>query len=173
MQKIIIGIVFILCNSFLFAQSNIKYKACVFLNIDFKGAKPLFDKPGGKTIKYLKNDFKNEKCIVFTILDKNDSMFFVHAQDALDNKFIAKGWIKKDKNIGIYSRAYSSALKLYNAPNKASKVNCIINEYNPEMYIVIDCIGEWLKVKTTLHGKLFIGWMAPDMQCCNVYSTCS
>jgi hypothetical protein len=99
-------------------------------------------------------------------------MFYVSVYYGIGG-FIAKGWIKKDKNIGIYSRAYDQPLKLYSAPDKDSKVNCIINEYNPEMYIVIDCIGEWLKVKTILHGKEYIGWLSPDMQCCDVYTTCS
>jgi hypothetical protein len=170
--KIIIGTALILCNSFLFAQKNTKCNGSVFLNIEFKGNKLIFDKPNGKVIGNLKHKFKDEDYIVFTISNKNDSMFYVSAYYDIGG-FIVKGWIKKDKNIGIYSKAYDQPLKLYRYPDKDSKVNCIINEYNPAMYIVIDCIGEWLKVKTLLHGEEYIGWMSPDMQCCNVYSTCS
>lgn len=172
-NKILVFFVFIICNSCLFAQNDLKCNACVFLNIDFKGAKPLFDKPCGKTIKYLKHKLKDENYVTLRILNKNDSMFYVKAEYAIDGELIANGWIRKDMNIGIFSRAYNNPLKLYSTPDKASKVNCIINDYNPEMYVVIDCIGEWLKVKIVLHRKKFIGWMSPDMQCCNVYSTCS
>lgn len=170
---LLICFVLIIINSRLYAQSDTKCNACVFLNIDFRGEKPIFDKPCSKAIKYLKHNLKDENYVVFKILDKNDSLFYVQAEYSIDNEFIAKGWIRKDMNIGIYSRAYNIPLKLYSAPDNGSKVKYTFNEYNPEMYVVIDCIGEWLKVKIVVHGKKYIGWMSPDMQCCNVYSTCS
>lgn len=172
-NKILICVVFIMCSTCLFAQSNTKCNACVFLNIDFIGVKPIFDKPGGMIIKYMKHTLEDENYYNLIILDKNDSMFYVQAQSAIDDEFIAKGWIRKDKDIGIYSRAYADPLKLYSAPDDSSKLSCLLNEYNPEMYMVIDCIGQWLKVRTFLHEKEYIGWMSPVMQCCNVYTTCS
>ena len=48
-----------------------------------------------------------------------------------------------------------------------------MNEYNPEMYEVVDFEGKWLKVKTKINGKNYEGWLSPEMQCSNVYSTCS
>jgi len=166
------SIFLILFCSTLFAQQKPKCDTSAFLSLDFKGKKSIYDKPSGKVIRFLKQDFKNEDYITFEIIDKNDSMFYVSASYEIAG-FISKGWIKKDCNIGIYSRAYDTPLKLYTNPNTTSKISCIIKEYNPNMYIVIDCIGQWLKVKTIYKGKLYIGWMSPDMQCCNVYSTCS
>ena len=29
----------------------------------------------------------------------------------------------------------------------------------------IDCKADWLKMKRVLHGKTYIGWMPPEMQC--------
>lgn len=158
--------------SLLFSQSNEKCNASVFINPDFTGELILYDNLNGKVLKTLKHNFEEEDYIGLEILNKNDSMFYVNASYEIGG-FIGKGWIKKNKNIGIYSRAYDQPLNLYSQANKKSEIIAVLKEYNPDMYIVIDCIGKWLKVKTIIKGKLFSGWMAPDMQCCNVYSTCS
>lgn len=83
------------------------------------------------------------------------------------------GWIHIGEHIGIYSRAYTVPLKLYVEPNDTSKVQSIIEEYDPGLYTVIDCKNDWLKVRRVLHGRIYVGWMAPEMQCPNPYSTCS
>ena len=127
-NKILISLSLIICCSFLFAQNNTKCNASAFLSINFKGKKQLYDKPNGKIIKYIKQDMKNEDYITLEIIDKNDSMFYVSANYEIGG-FISKGWIKKDKNIGIYSRAYNCLLKLYTKPNENSEVNFIIKGY--------------------------------------------
>ena len=140
------------------------------MDIDYKGSKLLYDEPGGRVVKKLKHDFANEDFIVFSIINKNDSMFQVAAYYSIKG-YIGKGWIKKDKHLGIYSRAYSQNLVLYSAPSKKSKI--VYNkEDSYEVYIVTDYQGQWLKVKITLRGKTYEGWMPPEMQCSNVYSTC-
>ena len=50
---------------------------------------------------------------------------------------------------------------------------CIEKEYNPNMYEVSDFDGKWLKIKTEVKGQKYEGWMPPDEQCSNVYSTCN
>lgn len=47
------------------------------------------------------------------------------------------------------------------------------NKYNPKMYEVIDFEGNWLKIKTKVGDKICQGWMPPEMQCSNIYSTCN
>ncbi len=166
-------IILLTCScSYVFTQNKQKCEACVFLDPNFKGTKALYDKPNGKIIKIVQHNFKEEDYIGFEILYRNDSMFYVSAYYAIKG-FISKGWIKKDKHIGIYSSAYNCSLKLYIKPTKKSRISYIIKEYDPKMLIVIDCFRNWLKVKTTVRGKIYIGWMSRDMQCCNVYSTCS
>jgi len=172
-NKIIAGIVFILFSTLLYAQNKANCNACVFLDPSFKGAKALYDKPNGKIIKYLKHNLKEEFYINLDILDRIDSMFYVRAYCDFDGTTL-KGWIIKDSLIGIYSRGYKgNPLILYYQPNLASKKICSLNANIFAMYIVLDCIGKWLKVKATYKGKFYIGWMSSDMQCCNVYSTCS
>lgn len=41
------------------------------------------------------------------------------------------------------------------------------------MYIVVGCSGDWLKVKRIKGDKIYTGWLSPEMQCDNPYSTCS
>lgn len=46
-------------------------------------------------------------------------------------------------------------------------------EYNPEMYEVTDFEGKWLKINAKIRGQVYSGWMPPELQCSNVYSTCN
>jgi hypothetical protein len=154
-------------------QNVERFKIDVFLDINYEGEKLLYDKPGGKIIYELKHNTNEVDFIGFTILNKNDSMFYVSVQHAIDGELLMKGWIKKDEHICVYSRAYNNPLKLYDLPQNTSEVSCVIEEYNPDSYIVIDCEGQWLKVKTVFKGIEYSGWMSPEMQCSNVYSTCS
>lgn len=76
-------------------------------------------------------------------------------------------------HLGIYSRAYAGNLYFYKYPGNKKVVNYILQEYNPEMYPVIDCRGNWLKVESEINGIWYVGWIEPIMQCCNIYSTCN
>lgn len=164
---------FSLLNIRLLSQNTPEYNVCVFMDINFKGVKTLFEYPQGRSIMELKHNFIDENYICFTILNKNDSMFYVSVFHSIDGQSFAKGWIMKDKCIGIYTRAYEIPLKLYKYPNDSASLNHILKEYNPEMYIVTDCKGKWLKVETIIKGRKICGWLSPEMQCCNVYSSCN
>lgn len=166
-------LIFYFFNTCSFSQSKSKLNACTFLDVSYKGSVEVFEKPGGKSLICINNDIDSSDYMQFLITDKNDSMFFVNVNHAIDGSFITKGWIRKTNSIGIYSSVYDKELKLYESPNKNSKVQCIVKEYSPEMYIVKDCVDNWLLVEITLNGIKYLGWMSPDMQCCNVFSTCS
>lgn len=141
------------------------------MDIEYEGVKYLYNEPGGRIIKELKHDSEAEDFIRFTVINRNDSMFYVEACYSIKG-FISKGWVKKDKLLGIYSRAYDKNMKLYSEPNRSSSI--VYQEgYKPEMYNVIDSHGQWLKIKLTVKGKVYEGWMPPEIQCSNVYSTCS
>lgn len=141
------------------------------MDIDYEGEKNLYDTPGGSVIKILKHNLEDEDYIGFKIISRNDSMFYVEAYYSIKG-FIAKGWIKKDKYLGIYARSYDTNLKLYKEPGVNSEI-LASEEYNPCMYQVIDSSGGWLKIKAKIKNKTYEGWISPDMQCANVYSTCS
>ncbi len=110
---------------------------------------------------------------MFDLLEKNDSMFYITAYSSLDNTLITKGWIYKNNHIGIYSSTYNRNFILYKIPYNEKEIIAIDKKYNPNMYEVIDFEGKWLKIKAKINGKKYEGWIPPEEQCCNVYSTCN
>ena len=150
--------------------------ATVFLDIYFTGEIYVYDKPDGKIIKTLKNNIEETNFVMLDLLQKNDSMFYVIAYNSLEEDTITRGWIMKSHHLGTYSRAYApeiDPLILYENPNDTLQIVVKDTVYNPEVYEVVDFEGKWLKVKTKINGKNYEGWLSPEMQCSNVYSTCS
>lgn len=167
-------LLFLISTYTVFPQKENICNASIFLDIDYAGIITMYDEPGGRISKRLKNDIEGENILQFNLLQRNDTMFYVSAYYSMnEDSVIARGWIKKNKHLGIYSRAYDKPLLLYNSSSKKSGIKNKIDNYNPEMYIVIDCLNNWLKVKTIINGKYYEGWIPPEMQCSNVYSTCS
>ena len=100
-------------------------------------------------------------------------MFYVLAYSSLNNTLITKGWIYKNNHLGIYSSTYNRDFILYKRPHNKREIIAIDEVYNPNMYVVIDFDGKWLKIKTKVKGHKYAGWISPDEQCSNVYSTCN
>lgn len=176
MKKILYIALILLCfiNE---AYSQKKYNKCcdanIFLDIEYADSVPLYKGDSGRVIAFLKHDLDDENFIQFKILNKSEEMFYVHVYKSQnENKILLKGWIKKEKHLGIYSRAYNKNLILYKNPEDNSEIVCQ-EEYESKMYEVIDCQGDWLKIKTVIDGKIYEGWIPPESQCANVYSTCS
>ena len=148
----------------------------VFLDIDLceDDSIPIYNNAErDSVIVYAKNKCKEEDFVYFKIMHKKGDMLHVVAYYALTPEISAEGWISIKNPLGIYSRAYSTALILYTLPSENSTVQCIIDEYDPGMYSIIDCRGEWLKVRRVLNGNIYIGWIPPEMQCSSAYTTCS
>lgn len=153
-------------------QNNSNYVS-VFLDIDFSGKIQIFDKPNGTIIKTLKNNIHEGDFIMFDLSEKNDSMFYITAYSSLDNTLITKGWIYKNNHIGIYSSTYNRNFILYKIPYNEKEIIAIDTAYNPNMYEVIDFEGKWLKIKAKINNTDYEGWIPPEEQCSNVYSTCN
>lgn len=166
----VICLVLLLCFPLNILAQDVECYSAVCVDWQFKGSIPLYDSPNGKIIKYLKNDVKNEDYIEFEVHYKKGDMYYVTAIFFFQENI--SGWIYLNDSIGVFSRAYQGNLKLYEGPTENSKVSCIIEEYDPGLYSVIECCKDWLKVKRVLHGKTYVGWMPPEMQCPNSYTTC-
>lgn len=171
----ILLLLFIFESSLSYSQINSRVcNSSIFLDIDHKGYISVYDKPSGKVIKQLRNDNDAGNYIIFNIVDKTNTMFCVNASYSLDeDSIVVKGWIKKTNSLGIYSRAYNRPLNLYKNPNRKSSIIISDGKYNPNMYVVIDCCGKWLKIIAVVKGEVYEGWIPPEMQCANVYSTCN
>ena len=82
--------------------------------------------------------------------------------------------IKKNNKLGIYSAAYGDLhCILYEKPYDRERVVVTEKEYNPNIHEVLDFEGKWLKVRIKIEDKVYIGWMPPEIQCSNPYTTCS
>ena len=147
--------------------------AIVFLNLSFKNRVYVYDKPNGKILKSIKQDSANVDYLMFMLLKREKNMFFVRAYSSLDGRKIIDGWIDKNYPLGIYSSVYNNDLKLFKLPYDRKKTVAKHIAYSPNAYKVIDFYGNWLLVKFRINNKIMYGWMPPECQCNNVYSTCS
>jgi hypothetical protein len=146
----------------------------VLLNSSFEGKVNVYDESNSKIIKTVKNNFEEDEFVRFDLLKKKDSMYSIIAYSALNNKFITKGWINKNNNLTIFSAAYGERkFILYKYPYNKREI-IIIGENNTiKEFDVLDYEGRWLKIKAEINGKFYIGWISPDLQCANPYTTCS
>lgn len=144
----------------------------VFLNPDYKGMVQLED---SNQIIQLQNNVLEGNFILFSLIKKDDNCFEVIAWNSSDESFIGIGKIRSDVPICIYSRQYipkKNPLKLYADPNLNS--SCVSDTtYRTDALRVVDSYKKWLQVKLLINNKEYIGWLPPNMQCANVYSTCN
>jgi lipoprotein len=145
----------------------------VFLNIEFSGTVAVYDIPHGKIIKYVQNDIEEEDFVMFDLLQKQDSMYYVIAYSGLTNIILAKGWISKNNHLDIYFSAYDSDLIVYKNANDRGVKMFSDKEHLFNDIEVLDFENNWLKIKFNYKGRSYNGWLPPEMQCANPYTTCS
>lgn len=122
----------------------------------------------------LYNDSVTEDCIIFTLLEQTKTKYKVIATSST-NDYCDVGYISKKTPLRIFSRAYNAKenpLKIYSKPSESSPF-CADSVYFSYELEVLDFKGAWLKVRYYNNGKVFKGWISPDQQCSNPYSTCS
>ena len=145
----------------------------VFLNIEFSGTVAVYDIPHGKIIKYVQNDIEEEDFVMFDLLQKQDSMYYVIAYSGLTNRILAKGWISKNNHLDIYFSTYDSDLIVYKNANDRGVKMFSDKEHLFNDIEVLDFENNWLKIKFNYKGRSYNGWLSPEMQCANPYTTCS
>lgn len=146
----------------------------VFLNPKFEGAVEVFDfPPHGKLEKRLRNNLEEEDIVMFDLLQKNDTMYYVLAYSGLTDEVLATGWIYKDNNLTVDFSAYDRDLVIYRNVNDRSDKIVSDKEHLVTDVEVIDFEGDWLKIRFKYKGKAYVGWLPPEMQCANPYTTCS
>jgi hypothetical protein len=119
----------------------------------------------------IKNDSIKENYFNLFIHQFKDNMFLVTPSD-MTNKKYKKGWISIG-NVGIYSNNYSKKLKLYSKPDKNKGVENVFDDYINIPLNVLKCKDKWLFVSFVLNKKKYEGWLSPDSQCANVFTTCN
>ncbi|HEU4551362.1 MAG TPA: hypothetical protein VFS25_00945, partial [Chitinophaga sp.] len=114
---------------------------------------------------------EEEDYLILHIIEESDSTFDVSAALAI-NGYVASGRVKKSDVLGVYSRAYSGKLVIHETPQKGSKKRLISIKDN-EFLTVLSCRSKWVEVFFSSAGKGYVGWLPPEMQCDNPYSTCN
>lgn len=133
---------------------------------------PLYTNNTTHIVAYtIQNDPANEIYYSFSITEhKNDLLKVIPF--SVNDSLKKPGWIKS-KNVGIYSANYNRELHLYIKPSQQSGITSTIKEYFIEPLTILACSGKWLYVQINLNSKSYKGWIAPEDQCANVYTTCN
>jgi hypothetical protein len=173
MKKHLIFIFFLSLTIKCFGQANCNCGAII--DIDFKNKVSILDKPNGNVIKKLRHNFEEEDYLILTIKKDTVGYFKVDISYSIKENSNITGWIKKDTNIGTFAKNYSpkEKLNLYSEPNKKSKINSIVPNWTNQLYVIEKCSEKWVYVKVKYKGKIKEGWLEPEMQCDNPYTTCN
>ena len=128
----------------------------------------------GNELGFLQNNQETEDYVSLTIKKDSLQLFYVKAVAEITGTNI-EGWIKKANYIGTYARNYEEGqvLNLYEEPNKKSKIKSIVKEWIPDLYIITKFRNNWVFVNVVYEEKKYSGWLEPEMQCPNSYSTCN
>jgi hypothetical protein len=120
-----------------------------------------------KVLYELNNDTIKENYFVIIIYEINKKWAKISAYSP-NREIKQKGWIQLT-NLGILTSDYPI---LYNEPDKISSQTNIKN-YDYNYLNILDCKNNWLKVKYSNKSGIYIGWLPPDNQCANPYTTCN
>jgi hypothetical protein len=174
MTRIFLTLLFFVNFQNSFGQISQTCSCEAIIDVKYKGDILLFKNPKGQESKKLRHNLKEEDFLVLTIKKDSADYFLVDISYAIDDKKSFKGWIAKSDKIGTFAKNYSpGTLKLFSNPDSKSKVKTIVPEWTPLLYTITKCSGNWVFVKISFKGEKFAGWLSPDKQCANPYSTCN
>ena len=175
MKKLFALLIFFTLAVAVYGQSASKCNCGAFVDFNYSGYISIYDKPYGVQIGQSKNNIKDEDFLIMNI--ENDSLDFLYANIgfAIKESSKIKGWVKKSKAIGTYARNYSQGdtLFLYSKADTNSKISTFIPEWINNVYKIEKCYNDWVYVITKYKGKTKKGWLQPDRQCANPYTTCN
>jgi len=120
-----------------------------------------------KVVYELNNDTIKENYFIIIIYQINNNWAEISAYSP-NEEIQQKGWIQLF-NIGILTSDYPI---LFDKPNKNSSF-IMIKNYDYNYLDIIDCKNNWLKVKYLDKVNIYRGWLPPDNQCANPYTTCN
>ncbi len=146
------------------------------IDLDYPGYVRVYNAPNGKVIQRLKQNVKDENWLVLSIDKDSGSYFHCFIGHTTGEEGDTRGWIKKAEYIGTFARNYAppnDTLFLYESPNLHSGVHSVVIEWTNRLYTISKCMGNWAYVKINIQGKVKEGWMSPDMQCANPFTTCN
>ncbi|MFC6996154.1 hypothetical protein [Rufibacter roseus] len=166
---------FLLVLSFLPFRTAIIQKPCELLvNPDYTETIRVYEKPEGNLVTTVAHDVEAEDFILLSVTQQTSNFYFAAVSFAVSGKSY-KGWIKKGKHIGTYARDYDAAtpLTLYKEPSTYAGVSVVASE-RVSNFLEVTSINEgWVRVKLNMNGRVIQGWLSPEAQCSNPYTTCN
>jgi hypothetical protein len=172
MKSILIILFLTFETSLVFCQNTNNCSCEGLVDINYKNLIDIYKIPFGQ-IKYkIKQDFKNEDFLTFSI-DKDSANFFhLTFSFSISGKDFT-GWVKKANYLGIYSRVYSDTLKLYSMANLKSPINMTIATWTNTLLPIYACKDKWVFIKYSENNRRKEGWVQDKDQCSNPYTICN
>ena len=133
---------------------------------------PIYNSYKGDIIGYAINDTITESYAFIAISEIKDNHANVVIDYPLENNRKQYGWIET-RYLGIHLAFDAEPLKIMSQPNSFSKASFIV--YDPQWgdyYPIIDAHDGWLKIKN-VYNQEEAGWIAPEYQCNNPYTSCN
>ncbi|HSC54317.1 MAG TPA: hypothetical protein VLC98_11870 [Phnomibacter sp.] len=142
------------------------------VDTDYKNAIDIYKAPLGQIKHKIKQDFKNEDYLIFTIDKDSANYFHLTFSYAISGKKFT-GWVKKANYFGTHLRVYTGTLKLYNKPNSKSVIETKTDSLTNDLLPIIACKDKWVYVNHRTKNELYVGWLQEKDQCANPYTTCN
>ena len=134
---------------------------------------PLYQKINGSIIDYTMNDTIREVYPFIGIYKIKGSFAKVEISEFEGEEYIQKvGWIET-KYLGTNLNNYSGITPIMSEPDQQSTVVFeVINPQWGDYYRILDAYDGWLKIEN-IYNPQEKGWLAPQYQCNNPYTTCN
>lgn len=133
---------------------------------------PLYQNEKENIVDSIFNDTVQENYALIGIYQIKKNMAKVKVTFSMDSVTIKDGWIDT-KYLGIHLAHYSDTVKIMLHPCLDSKISFEIkNPQWEEFYIVKDACKNWLYIQSIDSSQNY-GWLAPEYQCDNPYTSCN
>jgi len=129
----------------------------------------IFDSPNSMIVDSVVNNPANDELYVLEIAECKKDWFFVNVYHPLSDSISHTGWIQYP-NVGIYMRDFGY-VKIYDLPSYDSSVKLELEHAEWGPYVVTGINGDWMQIELNYHGLKICGWLSPEHQSSNPYTT--
>ena len=129
----------------------------------------IFDRPNGAIVDSIVNSPAIDELYVMEIIECKNEWFFIEAHLPTSDSTSHIGWIRYP-NVGIYMKDFHN-VKLYDHPSYDSSVKLELENAEWGPYVVIGIKGTWVQIELDYRGLKVAGWLSPENQSSNPYTT--
>lgn len=129
----------------------------------------IYNSPNGVIMDSIVNKPTNDELYVMEIFECKNDWFFVDACLPLSDSISYRGWIRYP-DVGIYMKDFHN-VKIYDHPSYDSSVKLELENAEWGPYVVIGVKGMWVQIELDHRGLKVVGWLPPENQSSNPYTT--